>query len=154
MELERYEPRSIRFLEIHAQDGWRLKVYRIRHPRREADEALMGAAKGVALKHLPQPATSRHRYGVGFLSVHQGKSYDFVTVAWWAYESELYSLSFVRPSSVSYALEPLSGAELSHDVWDLYLMAFERGAWLEEVLKREGGPDLEGYLARQLTEVV
>ena len=57
----------------------------------------------------------------------------------------------MRPSSGSFLLEPVSGSELSADVWDLRLLAFERDAWVETVLRAEHA-DLEAYLARSLEE--
>ena len=154
---EPYQPRTIRALELLEARGWRIKVYSILHASKARDDALIEAAKGAALELLPQPAVTLDRYGVGFVNVHQGKSYDFVTVAWWAYETELCQITLTRPSSASYRLEPLTtsdSAELSSDVWDVRLLAFERDAWLETVLTREGGPDLKGYLERRLTEEV
>lgn len=155
MELrEPYQPRLIEFVELATVEGWRLKVYNIRHRDKKASHTLFKAAKTEAAKILPQPVASQRHHGVGFLSVHQGKSYDFVTVAWWAYETELYQQTYLRPSSLSADLEPLSGLELSSDVWDLRLLAFERDAWLAEVLTRPGSPSLEAYLAQRLTETV
>jgi len=74
-----------------------------------------------------------------------------VTVAHWAYTTELRSQTYMRPSSGSYLLEPVSGSELSADVWDLRLLAFERDAWVETVLRPEQA-DLDRYLARRLEE--
>lgn len=146
-----YRPRLIRFAGLEEARGWRLKLYSILHHSKEFSEALLAAARDTALTSLPQPATSPDRYGVGFIAVHQGSSYDFVTVAHWAYETELRSQTYMRPSSGSFALEPVSSSELSADVWDLRLLAFERDAWVETVLRPEHG-DLDTYLSRTLEE--
>ncbi|HKI55511.1 MAG TPA: hypothetical protein VKB31_00050 [Trueperaceae bacterium] len=146
-----YRPRRIRFVRLEEAKGWRLKVYNILHHSKEASEALLAAATDTALAFLPQPAVTPERYGVGFLTVHQGSSYDFLTVAYWNYQTELKSQTYMRPSSGSYLLEPLSGSELSADVWDLRLLAFERDAWVETVLRPERA-DLEAYLQRTLEE--
>jgi hypothetical protein len=37
-------------------------------------------------------------------------------------------------------------------VWDLRVLAFERQAWLETVLKSSGNVNLDAYLQRQLNE--
>ncbi len=42
--------------------------------------------------------------------------------------------------------DPLSG--------DLAVLGFERDAWVESVLKRADGPDLDGYLSAQLNAEV
>jgi len=145
-----YEPRQIQFLELFEAQDWRLKVYSILYGDKTVDQDLMTAAKKTALNFLPQPATTPNYYGVGFVSVHQGKSYDFVTVAYWTYDTELRHQTYMRPSSSSSTLEPLTG-ELSLDVWDLRLLAFERTAWVETILQTES-PTLDAYLARQLVE--
>ncbi len=147
-----YRPRRIRFVELVRARGWSLKLYNILHESKEPSAGLFEAARDTALAALPQPATDAGRYGVALVSVHQGSSYDFVNVAYWCYETELRSHGYMRPSSGSYLLEPVGGAELSADVWDLRLMAFERDAWVETVL-RPANADLEAYLERRLEEV-
>lgn len=146
-----YRPRRIRFVGLEQTKGWRLKVYNILHHSKEPLAALLQAARDTALASLPQPAVTPDRYGVGFVAVHRGSSYDFVTVAHWAYETELRSQTYMRPSSGSFLLEPVSGSELSADVWDLRLLAFERDAWVETVL-RPADADVDGYLGRRLEE--
>lgn len=37
-------------------------------------------------------------------------------------------------------------------VWDLRVICFERGAWVEQVLANPTGPDVERYLACRLSE--
>ena len=39
-------------------------------------------------------------------------------------------------------------------VWDLYIIAFERKAWIDTVLNNPEGPDLDAYLGRQLNDDV
>jgi hypothetical protein len=146
-----YRPRRIHFVRLEEAKGWRLKLYNLLHHSKQPSEALLRAATETALAFLPQPASTAGRYGVGFVAVHQGSSYDFVTVAYWTYDTELRSQTYMRPSSGSYLLEPVSGSELSADVWDLRLLAFERDAWLETVL-RPAQADLDAYLDRTLEE--
>lgn len=150
---EPYLARAISFVELFEKQGWRLKVYSILHPDKQLNPDLIKATEETAFSFLPQPAVTPRHYGLGFISVHQGKSYDFVTVAYWAYDSELRHQTYMRPSSSSQRLEPVSGDELSYDVWDIRLLAFERDAWLQNVL-RSPKPDLEAYLQERLTETV
>jgi hypothetical protein len=148
-----YQPRSIRFVELYEALGWRLKIYSILHSERILSQELLSTAKEMALAFFPQPAVTKNHYGVGFLSAHQGSSYDFVTTAYWSYETELRFQTYMRPSSDSFQLEALTASELSNDVWDLKLMAFEREAWVESVLQSKK-PDLEAYLEKRLSEVL
>ena len=147
-----YAPRRIAFQELVEHEGWRLKLYSILFADKDVSSKLLEAAKSAAFSFLPQPATTAHHYGVGFVSVHQGKSYDFVTVAYWTYETELRHQTYMRPSSGSSTLELVTG-ELSTDVWDLRVLAFERDAWLENVLRAKT-PDVDTYLSKHLTETL
>jgi hypothetical protein len=151
---EPYRPRTVRWLELWREAGWQIKVYSLTHASKTPDPALLEASKEAARRLLPQPAATHTHYGVGFIGIHQGHSYDFVTVAWWAYETELYHHTLMRPSSQSYGLMPATAAELSSDVWDIKLLAFERDAWVEEVLYRPDEGALSRYLARILSDTL
>lgn len=145
-----YRPRRIVFRERIERDVWRLKVYTLLHGDKEPDPALVEAALDQAFAYVPGPDDGPEHYGVGFVGVHQGASFDFVLVAYWAYQTELRFQSYMRPTSQSYRLEPVLGSELSVDVWDIALLAHERAAWVEHVLQ-PGDADLDGYLAATLT---
>jgi hypothetical protein len=145
-----YAARRIHFVEHCPLSGWQLKIYSILYRNKVQNDALIDAAKHVAGAFLPQPAVTDSHYGVGFISVHQGQSYDFVTVAYWAYDTELRYQSYMRPSSSSYALTPVTAGELSSDVWDLALLAFERDAWVKWVLTADS-PQLKAYLQETLS---
>lgn len=151
MHLEPYQTRQIQFLGIYNQQGWQLKVYSILHPDKTLSSELVEVAKTTALEFLPDQNEPGH-YGVGFISVHQGKSYDFVTVGYWNYSTELRHQTYMRPSSAELSLEALTASELSSDVWDIRLLAFERDAWVE-VLK-SSSPKIEDYLMKQLIEII
>lgn len=145
-----YRPRRILFHERVERGAWTLKLYHLLHGDKEPDPALAEAAVEEALRTLPGPTDGPEHYGVGFVGVHQGASYDFVLVGYWAYQTELRYQSYMRPTSQSYRLEPVRGSELSVDVWDLALLAHERAAWVEHALQpREA--DVEAYLSATLT---
>jgi len=150
---ETYQKRSIKHLELWEDNGWRIKLYGITHESRQSEPELIEAAKAAAKEHLPHPAVNPHRYGLGFIGIHQGRSYDFVFICYWNYDTELKHISLMRASSSSSQLEPVGEQELSNDVWDLRVLAFERDAWVKHVL---GGntADAEAYLAEQLNETV
>lgn len=148
-----YRPRRIQFREHVERAGWRLKIYHLLHADKQPDDALVEAALSEAFGYLPGPDDGPRHYGVGFIGAHQGESYDFVLVAYWAYQTELRFQSFMRPTSQSYRLEPVSGSELSVDVWDLRLLGFERAAWVEHALRPDQA-DLDGYARATLTETL
>ncbi|MGI8709187.1 MAG: isochorismatase [Actinomycetota bacterium] len=147
-----YQTRPIRCLETWEQEGWRVKVYGISALAEVPAAELVDAIKDVASSKLPQPPMTSDRYGVGFLYAHQGgNGGGFASVNWWANENELFhhqyesapeDLSVLRP------VEETGGS--SACVWDLAVMAYERQAWVDCVLKNDAGPDLESYLHAQL----
>jgi len=151
---EPYEARSVRFLEEWPHEGWRLKVYGIAYRRERPRPELVETAKRLARVRLPRPATEGGRYGVGFVGVHEGRGSNFVFIDWWADENELHHHVYAAASDELESLRYVTPTGLSACVWDLRVQAYEREAWLEEVLKNPRGPDLEGYLARRLNEEV
>jgi hypothetical protein len=151
MQLEPYLPRTIHFVDLYNHQGWQLKVYSILHPDKTLNVQLIETAKQTALEFLPDSTEPGH-YSAGFISIHQGKSYDFVTVGYWTYATELKHQSYMKASSGSSELEMIT-TELSSDVWDIRLLALERDAWVSEVLVA-GAPSVEKYLARQVNETV
>jgi hypothetical protein len=151
MQLEPYVPRTIQFVELHDQQGWRLKVYSILYPDKILNPQLIETAKKTALGFLPDSTEPGH-YSAGFISVHQGKSYDFVTVGYWTYSTELRHQSYMKASSGSSELEMIT-TELSSDVWDIRLLGLERDAWVSEVLTAST-PSVEKYLAKWVSETV
>jgi prepilin-type processing-associated H-X9-DG protein len=151
---EPYRPRAVRFLEEWRDAGWRLKVYGIAYIGERPRAELIETAKRIARERLPQPAVTESRYGVGFLGVHDGRTANFVFVDWWADENELHHHVYSSASDELENLSYVTPTGLSACVWDLRVQSFEREAWLEEVLKSARGANVEGYMARRLSEDV
>ena len=105
-----YRPRRIQFHDRVERSIWTLKVYHLLHGDKEPDPALATAAVDEAMRMLPGPDDGPEHYGVGFVGVHQGKSYDFVLIGYWAYQTELRYQAYMRPTSQSYRLEPARGS--------------------------------------------
>jgi hypothetical protein len=145
-----YEPRPIRFLELWAVEGWRIKVYGIAFARPRPRPELVAAAQQVAAQHLRTvPAGLRH-YHLGFLGVHDGRTANFVFIDYWADENELHHHVFVSPTAQPGEFTCVTPSGLSACVWDLRLQSFERDAWVAHVLQRSASPDFNGYLADTL----
>ena len=149
---EPYQARPIRCMELWQIAGWRIKVYGIAYQRPSPRQALLAAAKTVALPHLSQAAEKHNHYGVGFLGVHDGRGANFVFLDYWADENELHHHVYVSPTDQPAQMEYITPTGLTACVWDLRVMCFERQAWLETVLANPAGPDIDAYLARQLNE--
>lgn len=149
-----YRLRHVRFLELWEAVGWRLKVYGISLSRLTPSDALVRAAKSMARGHLPVPAVTDHRYGVGFLGVHEGDGSNLVFLDWWADVNELRHHVFVSYPAAPEALVDATPTGLAGCVWDLRLLGFERDAWVDTVLNASGDPDLERYLAQRFDGVL
>ena len=151
---EPYKERPIRFLELWPHAGWRLKVYGIASGRRTPRPGLIEAAKVVAKERLARIPESMRHYSVGFLGVHDGRTANFVFVGWWADENELHYHVYVSPTDDPARFTYTTWTGLVACVWDLRVMAFERQAWLDTVLKPSRGPDFDAYLQQRLEEDV
>lgn len=149
---EPYRKRPIRFLELWNYREWRIKLYGISSGRAAPRDELIEAAKSVAAERLAAIPSSMNHYSVGFLGVHDGKTANFVFVDWWAYENELNHHVYISPTDHPARLRDATPSGIVACVWDLRLMAFERDAWVETVLKRKDGPDFDAYLSKQLNE--
>lgn len=141
-----YAPRSVRPLETWEHDGWTLKVYGIsqngEYPRPSAVEA----GKRAASETLPTNSADDNRYGVGFLGVHDAAGGCYLFVDWWEDENELHHRPFVAPADDPFAFTPVPIGGSTACTWDLAVIAFERDAWVRDVLARGDGPAVDAYL--------
>ena len=101
--------------------------------------ALVEAAKTVTRERLASVPPSLPHYSVGFLGIHDGRTANFVFVDWWADENELHHHVYVSPTSEPDNLTYATPTGLIACVWDLRVMAFERQAWLDAVLRNSQG---------------
>lgn len=148
-----YRSRRVEFRRLAALDGWTLKLYAITAPGCAVGPELLDRALLLAGTALPSPATAPGRHGVGFVVVHATAGLTYVLVCWWAEENEVHQRMFSAPADHPDRLAPHDGPAIGC-VWELAVTDFERRAWLAHVLAREGGPDLAGYVAQELTDDV
>lgn len=142
-----YVPRAVRFLELWAAEGWRIKLYGIAHEHPLPRPELVTAARQVAKQVLQHIPGSLDHYHMGFLGVHDGRTSNFVFLDYWATENELHHHVFVSSMEEPEQLTEVTGSGLSACVWDLKLQSFERDAWVKHVLQRNEAPDFDAYLA-------
>ena len=143
-----YRPRPIRFLRHEQVGDWRLKLYTIALPGKEARPQLVDAVLDLAPDVFPQPAVDETRYGTGFVTVHDAATFGIALYYWWESENELHQRIYLSPLDDPTALtkmaDPAAGC-----VWELDVVDFERRAWREDVLANPDGPDVELYLMRR-----
>lgn len=146
---EPYRDRAIRPLGIREARGWRLKAYAVQYHPGDLHESVYDDGLAVATGELPQPPVTRERAGVGFVIFHQGRGVRFLGLNWWDRENELFNRVMVRGLEEDELWVWARAGEVAC-VWDLQVMAFEREAWVDSVLRRPRAPDVEGYLTRTL----
>jgi len=149
-----YAAREIRFLELWAPTGWKIKCYGIRHPeRRMPSETVLGAVKELALSRLPGPDDKDH-YGVGFLIVHMAREAVFILLDSWTEENMLRQHLFASELNAPTEFRDLGPSRLMACVWEMRVQGYERQAWIDTVLNNPAGPDISAYLTRRLNETV
>ncbi|WP_037066628.1 hypothetical protein [Pseudonocardia acaciae] len=146
-----YRRRPVRFLELWEDGGWRTKVYGIAADRELPGAELVAAAKRVARATLPQPARGPDRYGIAFLTVHEGREGAWALLDWWVNGNQVHHHLFGAAVDTPSELRPV-GTGLMACTWELAVLAFEREAWLREFTAEE--PSEDRYLAARLTAEV
>jgi hypothetical protein len=142
-----YQPRPVSFLELWTHGAWRLKVYGIAWGRDRPAPELVQRAKELAVGALGGGAD---HYGVGFIGVHQGKTAHFIFVDWWARENELNHHVYISSLDDPLVFEDATATGVAACVWDLAVIAHERDAWVETVLKTGGANGFDAYLQRRM----
>jgi hypothetical protein len=151
-EMQPYQERSFRFVELLSIHHWRMKLYGIAWQRELPRPELLEAAKRIAAETLAEETADN--YKVGFIGAHDGRNASFVFVDFWGNENELFHRVFLSRSNDPSALAPAKSSDSSVCVWDLRLQSFERDAWVKHILRKPNEPDFEGYLAERLNEDV
>jgi hypothetical protein len=138
-----HRTRPIRFLGLHEVWEWRMKLYGIAAEGDRPRPELVKATVAALLPTLPHDDPNTH--GVGFAIAHDSGDHCYVLIDWWAERNEIHqrllSAAFADLPALSPHPTPAIGC-----VWELAVTDFERRAWLEHVLAREGGPSIEAYL--------
>jgi hypothetical protein len=148
-----YKPRHVRFIRREDVEGWQLKLYGIAVNGEEPRPQFVRSVRDLAATVLPQPPVAEDRYGVGFAIAHDARSLGIALVYWWQSENELHQRIYVSPKDDPTAFTKVEN-QPAGCVWELEVVDFERRVWIEDVLARPGGPDLERYLERSFSRDV
>jgi len=141
-----YAPRPIRFEGLaRPVKGWTIKRYGIAYGDAPVDWSGFVPALSLAEAALPMPDVESGRPGLGFVIAHQGRTGDYLVLAWWDHENELPLRIWVRRDRAE-AWRPAEHGE-SVCVWDLEVIWAERQAWVEAMMAPPG-PDRHAYLSR------
>ena len=151
-DMQPYEARSFRFIELMSIGDWRMKLYGIAWRRERPRRELLESARRIVSGELTK--TKPNDYKVGFIGAHDARNACLVFVDFWGNENELFHRVFLSRSNDPRALTRAKDSDSSVCVWDLRLQSFEREAWIKDVLCNPDAPDLESYLGARLNEYV
>jgi hypothetical protein len=144
--IELYEERPVEFLKQNCLNGWRIKVYGMpARPEPLSEESVSESIRAVG-SHLPQPASAEHRYGVGFMIIHQVKNGNWFSLDWWEHQNVLSHRLFSSPLDSPGSLTPEQDSFMIGCVHELRIICFETEAWIKTVLRSDGKPSFDGYL--------
>lgn len=147
--MEPYSPREIRFWGLREPGRWALKLYSVLYGPGPVDWEGFEPALQMAERQLPKVDESRGRPGLGFLIAHQGRTGDYVVLAWWDHENELPLRVWVRRGRDKPWCPAKDGESVC--VFDLEILWAERRAWVETMLTK-AEPNHAGYLAQVETQ--
>lgn len=142
--------RPIRFLELWQEHGWRIKLYGISQHAQKPEKRYVSIAKEIAGNLLPQPAVTPERYGAAFITIHQADLFNQIVFDWWERDNELRHHVFKAEPTAPESFENITATGEAFCVWELRVIAFEREAWLNTMLKADDNPDIERYLQARL----
>jgi hypothetical protein len=140
-----FAPRSIEDGGLASVGAFRLKVYEVNCESEPIDRSRFAGSEPLLAAALPKrlsPAGGRP--GVGFVIHHQGRTGDYLVLAWWDRENELPMRVWVREAG---SWRPARDGE-SICVWDIEILFYERTLWTKTVLSgRPLAAALPDYLA-------
>ena len=144
--IEPYAIRPVEYLKQVNLDGWRIKVYGIPARSEPLSESSVSESIRAVGSHLPQPASAEHRYGVGFMIVHQVKMGNWFSLDWWEHQNVLSHRLFSSPLDNPSLLTPEQDGFMIACVHELRIISFETEAWIKTVLRSDGEPSFDEYL--------
>ena len=145
-----YVVRPVEFIDQVESEGWRLKVYAISATSLPLPNEIVSAGLEDVLSHLPQPAVTKNRYGVGFLVIHQGAMRNWYLLDWWEQEDIIHHKLFSSPLDNPRAISAEPDKSLVACVHELRVINFESEAWIKTVLCETDKSSFEDYLQLHL----
>ena len=147
LDQDNYTDRTVTSLGVREVAGWRLKVYGIAADGGQVRESLVPAALAVAELFLPGPAVSCDTHGVGAITIQDEGAVAVVFLDYWSRDGELHRQRFLSLRALPAQLRPLSDDGPTGCVWNRAVLSHERIAFVRHVFARDGGADLDAYLA-------
>jgi hypothetical protein len=144
-DLPPYEPRQVRFHGVERDAGRAVKLYGIALDGGTVTEGALAEARRLWTGAVPPSSPEDGVYGVGHVIVHEGRHAVWTLVQWWRDEDAVEQLMYRAPLGQP-ADAVVHGTRVIGCAWELAVTAFERDAWVREVLQGSGDGRLERYL--------
>jgi hypothetical protein len=141
-----YIKRPVKFIKQVEFGDWRIKVYGVSVNTIAVPDELITKAIDKVLPHLPQPANTEDRYGVGFLIIHQGTLRNWFLLDWWEHEDILFNNLFSSPLTDPNSITPEQENLAVACVHELRVINFESEAWTKTVLREDSEPNFNEYM--------
>ena len=141
-----YLVRPAEYVDQVESNGWRVKVYAISATSLPVPNEIVSAGLENVLSHLPQPAVTGNRYGVGFLIIHHGTMRNWYLLDWWEQEDIIHHKLFSSPLDNPRAISAEADKSLVACVHELRVVNFESEAWIKTALSKNDMSSLEDYL--------
>lgn len=143
---DQYVKRPVEFLKEVNSEGWRIKVYGISVKLEPLSKELVFKGIKAVISHLPQPALTESRYGVGFMIIHQGAMRNWFLLDWWEKEDIMHHRLFSSPLNDPDSISAESDSTLIACVHELRVIGFESEAWIKTVLRKDNKENFDEYL--------
>ncbi len=138
-----YAPRPLRHLTLWQVGPIRAKTYHV--GRRTPREDRVQAAHAAAARMGPESEAEGGSHGLGFVVLHEGEAGTWLLMDWWAHGDILCQRLSLDTGA---GFRPADDRPLLACVWELPVIAHERGAWVRHMMRAAPSPD--GYLADRL----
>jgi hypothetical protein len=117
--LHPHSPKTIRFIELWEEWGWRTKLYGIHGPNMEIGARLQQIAKNIAQETLPQPSIIADRYGLAFVTIHPSPMFNQIIIDWWERDNELRHRVFKANPDTPFLFQDITATGEAFCVWEL-----------------------------------
>jgi hypothetical protein len=152
-----YRDRHISYLNLANIFGWRLKLYGVSVSEFGVSMNAQAAVVHLAERILPVPPlwptkpdqetpSFEARYGVGFGIAHEAADGLYALISWWVGENMLQHHVYYAETGKPEDFKSIAETGVIACVWEMQVMAFERNAWVRDVLANPNESSLERYL--------
>lgn len=147
-----YKKRPIRFLEVHEQDEWKIKIYSISRDNEYVHIEVVALAKTYLTLWLQKTSNyALTTYKLATLILHEGKEGCFAIINWWIDENMLQNHVYLLENGKTQFVE-YSNRGIMACVWELEVIWFERNKWVQHILKKASNPNYNKYLQQHLNK--